>query len=219
MRFWNKLFGQGAQTSRGKSTKYKERDNRGTRQESAEQANSYWVARELSGKYDPFALYVFANEKDAREALLELECMHIAEDSGKVICTETLIFGHYKTEDGKYEVIVCGDDLSHELWETAKVGFAKYGGTKKGEQEPKKTKQTKASAKKEGNPRKVKFVREEKQQGAMGNMLTYRIYTAPDAASAKAFLEENPVTRKLYYLVVETPEGDYGRDIDGIYKE
>jgi hypothetical protein len=49
--------------------------------------------------------------------------------------------------------------------------------------------------------------------------MTYRIHRAPEAQSAKLFLEINPVNEKFYYIVVETPEGNYARDIDGIYKE
>lgn len=41
----------------------------------------------------------------------------------------------------------------------------------------------------------------------------------PDAASARAFLQEYPVTQQLYYLVVETPQGNICRDIQGIYTE
>lgn len=67
-------------------------------------------------------------------------------------------------------------------------------------------------------PEKVVFVREGRQQGITGTKI-YRIHKGPDAISAKAFLQENPVNRALYYIVVETPEGNYGRDIDGIYKE
>ena len=49
--------------------------------------------------------------------------------------------------------------------------------------------------------------------------MTFRVFKAPDAVSAKSFLQKNPVNRIFHYLVVETPEGNYGRDIDGIYKE
>lgn len=53
----------------------------------------------------------------------------------------------------------------------------------------------------------------------MGSILTYQIYQGPDAAAAQTFLEQNPVTKSFYYIIVETPEGTYGRDIQGIYKE
>lgn len=49
--------------------------------------------------------------------------------------------------------------------------------------------------------------------------MTFKIFKASDAASAKAFLQGETVDRKFLYLVVETPEGNYGRDINGVYKE
>ena len=53
----------------------------------------------------------------------------------------------------------------------------------------------------------------------MGKSFIYRIYSSPDAASAKAFLDKNPVNQALLYLIVETPEGNYCRDVQGMYKE
>lgn len=75
----------------------------------------------------------------------------------------------------------------------------------------------------DGQPRpaaagEVTLVREERQQ-RMGATLIYRIYKGPDGASALAFLAQTPVSEPRHYLVVETPEGNYCRDSDGIYKE
>ncbi|PKM78856.1 MAG: hypothetical protein CVU88_08810, partial [Firmicutes bacterium HGW-Firmicutes-13] len=196
---------------------FTENDNMGTRQDTMDQAVTYWMARNINQKFRPYVLYVFDEESNAREALLELDCIHIAEDTGNLICTETLIFGYYRRDDGKYEAIVCGDDLTHELWSAAKDSFAKHGGQRKNDQEPEKHDSATLDTKKV-EPDKVTFVREYTQQ-VLENDAIYRIYKGPDAASAKAFLQQNPVTRKLYYIVVETPEGNYCRDIDGIYKE
>jgi len=217
MGWWRRLFGGGTQSSQPHEKRYREKDNRGTRQETMNQAVNYWMGRNVQQKFDPFVLYVFDKEEEAKQALLELDCMHVAEDTGKVVCTETLIFGYYKRDDGKYEAIVCGDDLSIEVWESALVSFNKHGGVKKNEQKPEKAQRARTPSK-EGDSKKVKFVKEDRKDG-MGGMAVYRIHKAPDAASAKAFLEQNPVSKSLYYLVFETPEGNYCRDKDGIYKE
>ena len=55
--------------------------------------------------------------------------------------------------------------------------------------------------------------------GSVPEALTRTRPRSPNAASAKAFLQQNPVTQNLFYLVVETPEGNYCRDIQGIYTE
>ena len=51
----------------------------------------------------------------------------------------------------------------------------------------------------------------------MGFPYTKKRYSAPDAASAKAFLQQHPVNERFYYIEIETPEGNFGRDILGIY--
>lgn len=218
MSFWKRLFGSGggAANEEGQKT-FAEKDNCGTRHDRLSLATTYWMARMTSPKKDPYVMYVFDRANDAEEALLELPCIHVAKDTKALVCTEVLIFGYYKREDGKYEALVCGADLTHEIWEQARASFAKHGGQRKNELEPEK-RTAPAKPEKAARPGKVKFVREDRQS-KMGKTLIYRIHEAPDAASAKAYLEQNPVTQPLYYLVVETPEGNYCRDIDGIYKE
>ena len=218
MSFWKRLFGGGQEAAavEGPST-FKEKDNRGTRHDRLSLATSYWTARMPSPKKDPFVMYVFDQASDAEAALLELPCIHVAQDTKALICTEVLIFGYYQREDGKYEALVCGDDLTHELWEQAQASFAKHGGQRKNDLEPEK-RAAPAKTGKPARPEEVVFVREDRES-KMGQTLVYRIHKAPDAASAKAYLEQKPVTQRLYYIVVETPEGNYCRDIDGIYKE
>jgi hypothetical protein len=192
--------------------------SRGMRQDTMSQATAYWMARMRLPKKDPFVMYTFEDPKAARAALLELPCIHEGENQ-ELICTEVLIFGCYQRQDGVYEAIVCGDELTHELWEQARDSFAKHGGNRKNDLEPEK--RAPSSPKTEvGQPDKVAFVREERKASQLGTGTSvYRIYNGPDAASAKAFLDQHPVTQQLYYLVVETPEGNYCRDIEGFYKE
>jgi hypothetical protein len=219
MSIWNKLFGGSAVMKAPTQSSYKEKDNRGSRQDTESLATAYWMSRMSSSKKDPFVVYAFDTEEAARKALLEVPCIHVAEDTGKLICSEVLTFGYYRTSEGKHEAIVCGGDLTHELWEKAKAGFIQHGGRPKGQGdlEPEK-KAAPAPKPQAADPGKVKFVKEDRQN-RMGAKFIYRIHKAPDAASAKAFLEKNPVSQPLYYLVVETPEGNYCRDKDGIYKE
>ena len=129
-----------------------------------------------------------------------------------------MIFGYYPTGSGKYEAIICGDELTHELWEQAKASFSKYGGHRKNDLEPERDTTSTSKAKKTKKS-KVVFVRENRTPNPFGGINTYRIYKGPDRVSAQAFLKESPVTRNLYYIIVETPEGNYCRDIQGIYKE
>jgi hypothetical protein len=218
MGIFNNLFGKKTEYNEKRvPISFSEKDNFGTRQETMDQANSYWILRNVTQKFDPFVLYTFEKESDARDALLELDCIHVAQDTGKLICTEPLYFGYYRRDDGKYSAVVLGESLTYELWVAAKYSFAKHRGQRKNDQEPE-TRDSSSPETKIARPDQVTFVQEKRQQGQTG-ILIYRIYKAPDAVSAKAFLQQNPVNERLNYIVVETPDGNYGRDIDGMYKE
>jgi phage FluMu protein Com len=47
----------------------------------------------------------------------------------------------------------------------------------------------------------------------------YEIYKCDDAEKAKEFLEKNFVDKYFHYIIVETPIGNWGMDIKGLYKE
>lgn len=196
---------------------YVEHDDEGTLQDTLSKAMAYWSVRMTHEKKDPFVLSVFDHEQDARAALLDLPCIHVADDTGRLICTEVLIYGYYPTEDGRFEAIVCGEDMTPELFRQAHDSFARHGGTLKNELEP--AGEPTMPATEVGDASRVVYVREDHQNSPYGALMTYRIYRAPDAASAKAYLEDHPVTQPLVYIVIETPEGNYCRDIQGMYKE
>jgi len=61
---------------------------------------------------------------------------------------------------------------------------------------------------------KPKFLRKENQ-----GKNTYELYKGKDAESARQFLETKKANQQLYYIVVETPEGNWGVDIQGLYLE
>lgn len=48
---------------------------------------------------------------------------------------------------------------------------------------------------------------------------SYLTLAGPDAERARAFLLNESVDRELYYIVVETPDGAWGLDIEGLYLE
>ena len=61
---------------------------------------------------------------------------------------------------------------------------------------------------------KIIFVREDRDSGNI-----WRIHKASCKADAVAYLSTHPVKFPFYYIVVETPEGNFGRDINGFYQE
>ncbi|MGI5818125.1 MAG: YecA family protein [Armatimonadota bacterium] len=48
---------------------------------------------------------------------------------------------------------------------------------------------------------------------------TYQVYTGSTKQEAIEFLEGQEVNEPSFYIVVETPEGNWGKDIAGIYDE
>ena len=60
----------------------------------------------------------------------------------------------------------------------------------------------------------VVFVREDKD-----NNNIWMIYQAPAKADALEYLSKQEISVPSYYVVVETPEGNFGKDINGLYQE
>lgn len=191
--------------------------NRGDLHDTMKKALSYWMGRNAAQKHDPFVMSVFQTEGASRQALLELPCIH-EDENGKLICTEILVYGYYPRDDGAYEALISGNDLTIDLWSAAKASFEKHGGKLKNDLKPIRSARIRSSAK--NSPQTVLFVREDRTDNSTA---TYRTYKAPDAVSAIEFLDSLEVSRlvaqPLYYIVVDTPEGTYGRDYMGYYKE
>ena len=62
--------------------------------------------------------------------------------------------------------------------------------------------------------KKVVFLREDRD----GDNI-WVVYKAPTKAIATMFLSNQQIDRPSYYVVVETPEGNFGKDINGNYQE
>jgi hypothetical protein len=59
----------------------------------------------------------------------------------------------------------------------------------------------------------VKFVGTEEKSGSV-----YEVYRAKNRGQALAFLKTKRVAEAYYYIEIETPEGNFGRDLKGIYE-
>ncbi|MFF7635962.1 hypothetical protein ACFZB9_22870 [Kitasatospora sp. NPDC008050] len=66
----------------------------------------------------------------------------------------------------------------------------------------------------ENLPPEVRFVRTERSDTA-----TYHVHSGPDRQAALTFLRRNPVPDELVYTIVETPEGNFGRDLIYLFHE
>jgi hypothetical protein len=195
--------------------RYREADNMGTRHLKIEDANLFWMAN-MSFDIGGFLVYFFNSADHARDALLELPVMHVADDSGEIVCSVVLTYGYYLNSNGRWEGELVGTELTSDLWATAKAAFIKHGGRCKSEREPKVG--PSASRGTAGHSAAVRFVRAEKETQPTGLICSYTYYSGPSADAAKEFLKSHLVNQPLQYILVDTPEGRYGRDINGIYK-
>jgi uncharacterized membrane protein YhaH (DUF805 family) len=200
---------------------YYERDNKGMRIETSNQSMVYWMVERVRSLHkDPFVYYCFKNEYDARAALLELPFIHTAVDTRKLICDELFRYGYYAvTNDGQltgeYDAFISGADYTYDMWEQTHIAFSRHNGMKKNDLEPeRKASATASSQPVASNAKNVTFIREDRDANSV-----WVVYKAPCKADAMAFLSQQQIVRPLYYVVVETSEGNFGRDKDGFYQE
>ena len=167
----------------------------------------------------PFVQYTFDTEEAANNALLKLPYIHRATDSGSLVCSELLRFGVYRDdivndpEYGKFNAIISGKGFTKAMYDQMCSICAEAGATRYGGIEPKigdGTKTNTTTTKAVGDSKKVIFDKKE----IRGNK-TYFWYDAPSKVDALAFLDTQIVTQPLHYVVVYTPEGNFGKDKDG----
>ncbi len=196
---------------------YKQADNRGTMHRNVGQATSYWIMRRPNMvNKPPFLQYTFFRESDARAALLSLPYIHEAVDTSELICDFLMEYGYYEVllEDNTttyYEALVCGNDLTPQRYAEAQAAFEANGGQLKSEQAPQEYTE---------RPQEVADVNTVvfKEEFVDNGKYRYRVYYAPNRASAIEFLGQVPVEEEFFYVMVDTPTGTYGRDIDGMYE-
>jgi hypothetical protein len=233
MGFLKRLFGGGRATNPDPSTtsgtssrssprpsnaRLTERDNAGMRCETEGEGEGYFVSL-FQKDPEPILFYFFDTKDKATQALAQVSCMAVAADSGKLICTDTLTFGVFPAVDRDdsrtWGALLAGKSLTHDLWTEARECFTRHGGRMRREDEPEKT--TAPAKKGAGDASLVKFSHERRDVVA-GAPATYRHHKAPDKASAIAWLQQHPVDKRSFFLVVETPEGTFARDIQGIFE-
>src|SRR5688572_8511775 len=118
---------------------YFEKDNHGTRQDTLEKADAYWFNRNFgTGKSEPFLLYAFKLDSEARKALAEIDFIHVAADTGALICTRICHFGFYTNKSGHWEAIIAGSDFSYDDFISIKEIFVRNNGFVMNERAPEK---------------------------------------------------------------------------------
>lgn len=217
MSLLKKIFGKKVVEDTGATDKnYYSKDNLGTRFRDANHAQMHWVTCYLSS-YSPAIICKFDTLKQAENAILSLSYIHRAVDSDALISTKILEYGCYVDESGKGEVILCGKAFDMTMWLEAKYKFSKLGGKIWKENKPENQSTVKAIPSSKSG--RVTFSEEQTQTLSDGQQARYKIYKGANKAAAEGFLKKQSVEEALHYIVVETPEGNFCRDKNGIYRE
>jgi len=126
-------------SSSSDSGKLMEADNVGIRCDTAINGETYFLTLSQK-KPEPIIFYLFNNLDKAIQALAEVPCITIAEDSRKLISTDILTFGVFpavgEDDSPTWGTLLAGKNLSHDTWSEARKYFKKYGGIMRRENKP-----------------------------------------------------------------------------------
>jgi len=192
-----------------------EKDNQAVRIHRLSQAHDFWFEYEKWRPTTPFLRYVFDTQLQATEALLSVSCIHQAEDTGHLICTEPITMGCYRATDGRYEVFLAGEKLSYKIWSEATEKFTSRRGQYRNQLRP----ETYERFKSHSQADQV-VLQKEYYEITPTETKYYQIFEASSFAAAKNFLirNENVITSRNHFIHVMTPKGTIIRDIDDIHE-
>lgn len=197
---------------------YFEKDNHGTLQDTVQKADAYWFNRNFgTGKPEPYLLYAFKTADEAKKALTGIDFIHVAADTGMLISLKICHYGFYHTQSGHWEAFVGGGDLTLADFNHIKTLFISNNGFVINEKAPEKNANEINNAGGTVDISKVIFKEKYQKPADATRFFTYEIFEAPDKATAIKFLEGKTVVEPLYYLLVDTPQGSFGKDNGGIY--
>jgi hypothetical protein len=209
MRDKNHIWKDGKCIKCGKTIRFN--DNLGTLIKTGDEAFASWQPY-LMNNYTGSLVFKFPNLESAKNALSKLSFIHFAVDENELVASEIIEYGYYK-DHGVFYAVIWGPSFTIEMFNEAKKTLKNAGGVLFKSQKPTKTQKT-DEFEMDDDDDEVTFVRNEQ----MGNAY-YEIYSGKSKKSALAFLGNNPVNESFFYRIVETPEGNYGRDINGVYQE
>ena len=197
-----------------------ERDNRGTRYDSEETVHDWWGKYTLNPPNFPYIFYRMPSKQDAVNAMLSLPPFKLATDTGKIISTEVLQFGVYDESEiyGKpaWGFFMAGQQITLPLFNSAIASCQKYNGTNPRLSSPPQetTDNAMHSSEDEGDAVEFDF-----KQELMNDLAIKMYYKARTKEGALEFLAKTEINKELYYIVVSTPHGVFGKDINGIYEQ
>lgn len=179
---------------------------------------SFWEQAEADPENFKYVAYRFPSMADARAALLHLSFISEA-PGGQLKCHRDLQFGFYPHQD-KFVCFVGGTELHYALWREASAVLPELPGAE----------YFRVSTAPEVmleipdieqllRDENLKVEHVENREGEGDDYSQYYVYKAPDKQNALEFLKRARVSEPGVHVIVQTPEGTWGKDENGIYQE
>jgi hypothetical protein len=179
---------------------------------------NFWALADADPEHFKYVAYRFPTMEDARAALLHLS--FISEGPGNQLrSSRELEFGLYPHQD-KWVCFVGGTDMHYALWREAsailpELPQAEYFRVSTAPDVQLEVPDIEQLLRDEA----LSIEHVENREGVGDDFSQYYVYRAPDKKGALDFLKRANVSEAGVHVVVQTPEGTWGKDENGIYEE
>ena len=176
----------------------------------------FWPLSDEEREQIPHVACSFPTVDDAYHSLLELSYIHPVPEKRYALNTPVPIhFGFHKQRD-RVVAFVGGDALSYPMWREASehMSRAKHAEPVSRSEAPDLGLQMPALPEADSAP-----VRHERSYDDEENFIHYEVYKADSRESALAFLKKVHVKQPGVHVIVESPDGQCGKDFRGGYTE
>jgi hypothetical protein len=178
----------------------------------------FWAMADADPEHFKYVAYLFPAMQDAQNALLQLSFI-TAGTGGQLKCSRNIELGVYPHQ-GKFVAFVGGTELHYALWREAsavlpEIAEAQYFRVSEAPEvmlEIPDIEQLLRDA-------NLKVEHVENREGEGKDYSQYYVYRSPDKQNALEFLKRANVTEAGVHVIVQTPEGTWGKDENGIYQE
>lgn len=179
----------------------------------------FWARVEADPEHFKYVAYMFPNIGEANNALSKLSYI-LTDRDGNLSCKRKIHFGAYPHQDGAV-CFVGGEKLNYALWREASAVLPELPGAQyfKVSTEPEVSLELPDvdALNKEGDLQ-VKSLGVEDISNEAGEFSRCFKYSTVSKANALTFLEKTDVQEEGIVIHVETPEGMFGKDINGIFE-
>ncbi|MDD3695916.1 MAG: hypothetical protein PHG44_08125 [Lentisphaeria bacterium] len=179
----------------------------------------FWARVEANPDRFKYVAYLFPHMNDANNALSKLTYIDTARD-GNLTCKRDIFFGAYPHQEGAV-CFVGGEKLNYALWREASAILPELPGAEyfKVSTEPAvRLELPDMTAISSDGELQIKSLGVEDVTNELGEFSRCYRYSVESKERALEFLEKTAVGEEGVVIHVETPEGVFGKDLNGIFE-